>query len=176
MAGEADVDLMRFANVPGTTVTRSVEGNTTITTLTRGGVLVTQENAGGKVAITGKDHSGYGAIMCLWMTMVTVKATLASCFPGQYDALRRHVDATIDELNDFIVANSLTPVTKAEMVAKTTALFEQTRVAPGNPSCRQSPFAMMIAQMARQVEASSGGPVKLLDLGPPRPPVWNPCF
>ncbi len=172
----APVDLMAFANTPGTTVTRTIEGTATVTTLTRGGVNIRQEKVGNHVTSFGRDNSGYGAIMCSWMTMVTIKATLASCYPGQHGALAEQVEATIDELNDFIVANSLTPVTKAQMVAQTKAMFEQTRIASGNPSCGPSPFAMMVDQMARKLAESPGSVGKLLELGPPRPPVENPCM
>jgi hypothetical protein len=71
----------------------------------------------------GVDHTGHGAILCNWGIYVSLRGTLKVCSPGN-DALREALDTAIDQINGFILENSLTPVSKADL-EKTIQITEQ---------------------------------------------------
>ncbi len=60
------------------------------------------------------DHSGGGAILCLQFIYVDLKNMMDKCRPEETE-IRETLDLAIEKIENFIVTNSLSPVTKAEL-------------------------------------------------------------
>src|SRR5262245_18069230 len=55
-----------------------------------------------------------GGVLCGWRMSIALKSMFVNCLPPD-DELARRVDYTINKYEDYIVSNSLTPVTKSEL-------------------------------------------------------------
>ena len=113
--------------------------------------------------------------MCTWELFVSAKAAADVCFPGEFPELS-NLGKEIDELDNFIIANSLAPTTKADLQAGYDE--RRRRYRPGGDARRSirpnflEPFAKHLrstprAEFERDFKAS---------LVVPRPPVMNPCL
>src|SRR5271167_419646 len=108
------LDLAALAKQSGTEVIRRSDGGKDVVEIRRGGVVITQERG---VTIAAVDHSGHGAVLCAWRIYVDTLVALDVCQPGAHGELRQDLVEATDAIADFIVANSLTPVKKAELAA-----------------------------------------------------------
>jgi hypothetical protein len=170
----SDLDLAALAKQPGTEVIRRSEGGKKLVEIHRGGVVITQEHG---VTIAAVDHSGHGAVLCAWRVTVDALAALEVCQPGAHEELRQDLVEATDAIADFIVANSLTKVTKAELeayIARRRTETEAQRNAAGKV-CSPEFLAESLPKMeavphdARQAETADM-------LSVPRPPVMDPCL
>jgi hypothetical protein len=181
---EADIDAL--AQQPGTEVTRTQEGDTQSIQIHRAGVVVSIQRKGNQTQTVGQDNSGHGAVLCMWKFYIGFRQGLNQCFPGQYPEFREDLDYAIGAMNDFIVANSLSPTSKAEVEAAVAALeargqkqFDDGRAQLGaeelQKRCGASNFGQMIVKMTEMTrEQRRRQIVELLSV--PRPPVMNPCI
>src|SRR5262245_30157593 len=123
------IDFEALAKQPGTEVIKRTENGRDVVEIRRGGVTVTLRD-GEQV---GFDNSGYGAIWCTWEISVGATSAADICFPGEFTELSTVLSAQIEALNDFIIANSLTPVTKDDLQAR---LDDRSRrIRPGSNAC-----------------------------------------
>jgi len=185
--GLSDADIDKLAAQSGTEVTKSQEGDTQITEIRRAGVVVTIRRHRDKAETIGEDRSGHGAVLCQWKLSISVRAGLNLCFPQQYPEYREDLDYAIAAMNDFIVANSLSPTTKGEVEAEVAALDERarkqrdearTQLGPEElqRKCGASIFGRRIAEFA-QTTTREQRRKELSDLlSVPRPPVTAPCI
>lgn len=125
------------------------------------------------------DHSGKGAVLCTWLMMVEMRITIDLCYPSEFGDLRANLTEGIDTTNDFIVANSPTPVTKHDLnqnIARRLA-NERAQLAGGSPSpaeCRKR-REQFIEPMARQSRDEFHRWLSDF-LSIPRKPLMNPCL
>jgi hypothetical protein len=64
-----------------------------------------------------QDISGKGAVLCSWLIWIDLRNEIDLCYPTEFRQVRANLSEAIDVANDFIVANSPTPVKKAELEA-----------------------------------------------------------
>jgi len=124
------------------------------------------------------DSSGKGAVLCTWFIIVDVRNAIDACFPSEFGDLRVNLTGAIDKTNDFIVANSPTPVTKEELnqvIAKRLAEASAQVAMGGSATGCKSRRDQFIEPMARQSRDDFHR--WLADfLSVPRKPLMNPCL
>ncbi|MCL4677764.1 MAG: hypothetical protein KJ017_04120 [Alphaproteobacteria bacterium] len=130
----------------------------------------------------GVDRSGKGAILCGWEMYVAVRNMAEICSPSEESEIIKNLNYAIEKTNDFIVANSLHPVTKADLEkgikARLVSLKEDMSMLEEN-DLRQECSSGHAAQMKRRmISLSSEEFRKAVDdfLSIPRPPVTEPCL
>jgi hypothetical protein len=106
-------DFDQLAERPGAEVTRStsIDGSEHTTIRLPGGVSITRITRDGKSRYLEMDESGRGAVMCIWEIYVALLAQMRVCSVAD-DGFEEELTRALDRMNDFIVANSLSPVTK----------------------------------------------------------------
>jgi hypothetical protein len=184
-AGSSDEALFdQLAQQPGAQVREEIapDGSLEKEILLPSGVAFTRRQLGDKVSVVDEDRTGHGAVLCAWSLYIALGVTLEACGKRQEDELRQHLAAAIDEINNFIVSNSLTAVTKEEVESRVlqTRAAHWRRIAAVSAaevkrSCTSGDAARMIAGFSVQrAEERRGALEKLLSV--PRPPVLNPCL
>jgi hypothetical protein len=178
----AALDFDKLATVPGTTVTHSKRGSEDFTELQRGGVSIQVTREGSKMQSLGVDHSGHGAVLCIWQIYIALRAELDTCFAGKYPELRDDLGTSINAMNKFIAQNSLLPTSEKEVESSALAQDIKLRSPAANMSpkrlaevCQSGDLARMVLEEAKTTHAQR---LKQLDdlLSVPRPPVMNPCL
>jgi len=127
------------------------------------------------------DTSGKGAVLCTWLIMVEVRNAIDLCFPGEYQTLRRQLSEALDATNDFIVTNSPTPTTKAELEA---AIAERAKKSRDELANRRGAIAdtqycrthkdLLVPMTAQSDEEAKRWLADFLSV--PRKPLMNPCL
>jgi len=166
------VTLNAIAAQPGakTTTTKNNDGSEVTEVRLPSGVVFSQQRRNGQTLTYAADVSGHGAVMCSWEIYVGVAAALEICPEFRNEPLKADLANAIDRINDFIVANSLSPVSKAE-VEKAAA----SRREAASRLCRSDDFAGMIKALGSMSHDKLMSSVADL-LSVPRPPVMNPCL
>ncbi|TWB38755.1 hypothetical protein FBZ91_10683 [Nitrospirillum viridazoti] len=162
---------------------RDARGNETREITYAGGVVARQWRDGsGKPQTMVEDRSGHGAVLCLREIYIGLREDLDICRQDGDDALRRVMDEGLDRIDDFVVANSLTPITKDALRAT-----EETRLK------KQRDAAALRGPEAQAKICGGGDAQRMLGglrsasldklraelaaaLSVPRPPVSNPCL
>ena len=164
------VNLDTIAAQPGAQTTTTINNDGSETTVVKlpNGVVFHQGRRNGKTWIVGTDHSGHGAVLCSWEISVVLAAALEICPAYRNESLKDSLASAVDRINDFIVANSLFPVSKAEL-EKRAASKREARL------CRSSGVAGMLKSFGSvSHDELMSGIADLLSV--PRPPVMNPCL
>lgn len=166
------LDLDTLSTQPGTEVIKRSEDGSKVVEIRRGGVTLTREDG----QLLGFDNSGHGAIYCTWEIIVGTKVAADVCFPGEFSELSSLLGEEIEALNLFILANSLTPITKADLQAR----FDERvlRIKPGSNSCGTVRRDFIVPFNAQLRSKSRAELKREFDetLAVPRPPVMNPCL
>jgi len=180
--GDDGVDLEVIAALPGSEVTRRTEGDAEILEIRRAGVVFTRVRRGDKVQTLSEDRTGLGAVACVWHLQVAIKSFLDVCFPDQHQDIKAEVSNAIDQINEFIIANSLAHDTQAGLDAAISAEAAKARTAISNipadqvkERCELSHMASALKWFERTTRESRDQSIKEL-LSVPRPPVINPCI
>lgn len=143
-----------------------------------GGVVI-QEVDGG---IVGWDISPHGAVLCGWEIYTTIKNTAEACSSEEKNEFKDNINYAVNKFNDFIVANSLTPVSKNELEEKIQKRFLEQKEALSKMSkdeFQQTCSSDFIVGTRKQIKSMSQEKFrKSIDdaLSVPRPPVMNPCL
>jgi hypothetical protein len=167
------IDIDAIAKQPGTEIIKRSDNGSEIIEIRRGGVVATVKN--GQLT-SAYDLSGHGAIWCVWMIYVEMKVAIDRCFPGQFDELSDLLTDQIEAMNEFIVANSLTPVTKADQQKMYEAQVSRSHIRAGSNACH-SIRRDFIDQFEAQLRTDGYAALKRKfeqTLAVPRPPVMNP--
>jgi hypothetical protein len=132
------------------------------------------------------DHSGKGAVLCDWEIAIGVRNAIDVCFPEEFAELRAELSITINAINEFIVANNPSPITKAELEARVAQRLAKSRSAaaadprPVSESLHcQYMRRSFILPMDENLKKTSPDERRraLADfLSVPRVPVMNPCL
>lgn len=132
------------------------------------GVVFHSVRRNGKTQTAGVDQSGHGAVLCSWEIYVTLGAALEICPEYRNESLKISLANAVDRINDFIVANSIFPISKAEL-EKRAAAKREVRL------CRSRTVAGMLESVGSvSHDKLMRGVADLLSV--PRPPVMNPCL
>lgn len=166
------LDLDAIAKQPGTEVIRNGDK----VEIRRAGVTV-QIDKDGETSI---DHSGK-AVLCYWNMAIIAKMSADLCYPGEFTELSKEMGERIAAMNDFIVANSLRPVTKAELEKKIAERFA--KAAAGIKAAGVPPAENKVCQRQREEDLIplNAGLAKYREefkevTAVPRPPAFNPCM
>lgn len=166
------LDLDAIARQPGTEVIRNGDK----VEIKRAGVTVTIDKDGE----SSLDHSGK-AVLCYWNMAVNTKMIADLCYPGEFTELSNEMGERIAAMNDFIVANSLRPVTKAELEKKIAERFA--RAAAGIKAAGVPPSENKVCRREREHDLlpQNADLAKYREefkqvLAVPRPPAFNPCI
>jgi hypothetical protein len=166
------VDFDAIAALPGaqTTTTKSTDGSEVTEVKLPNGVVFHRERRNGETSTYGADLSGHGAVMCAWRIYNGLAAALESCPEYRNEPLKADLADAIDRINDFIVANSLSPVTKAELERTAAAAMKENvpRL------CQSGDLAGMLKSAGLAHDRFMSSVADLLSI--PRPPVTNPCL
>jgi hypothetical protein len=126
-----------------------------------------------------EDRSGKGAVLCAWLFLIDIRNTIDICTPGRFGDSRGDVSWAIDAVNDFIVANNPTPVTRAsldEFIAKRLARA-RADVAAGDRAtvnCENASTARSGPLFGESREEFRRNINDFLSV--PRKPVMRPCL
>ncbi|WP_145750376.1 hypothetical protein [Nitrospirillum amazonense] len=162
---------------------RDARGNETREITYAGGVVARQWRDGsGKPQTVMEDRSGHGAVLCLREIYVALREGLDTCRQDGDEALRRFMDEGLQQIDDFVVANSLTPVTKDALKAAEEArlkkqrdgaalrgLEAQAKICAGGDAQRMLGGLRSASLDKLRAELAAA-------LSVPRPPVFSPCL
>lgn len=123
--------------------------------------------------------SGKGAVLCSWSITLSVQAYARGCGWEKVPA-DEAILASIAKIDAFILENSLTPVTQADLErrkqAETQPLMDRiTENADAVCKRGEGEFADLAwAMRERSAEQIAAGTAEMLSI--PREPVMNPCL
>jgi hypothetical protein len=167
------VNLDAVAALPGaqTTTTVHEDGSEDTEVKLPNGVTFHQVRRDGNAQTFANDVSGHGAVLCSWGIYVALEAALEVCPEYRDEPLKAGLNDAIDRINDFIVANSLSPVTKTELEKRAASVTGDV-----SQLCRPGgPVAAMLKSFKSMPHDKFMSSVADL-LSVPRPPVMNPCL
>jgi hypothetical protein len=171
------LDLDAIARQPGTEVIKSrAKDGAEIVTIKRAGVEITiQGDSEASVDTSGK------AVLCYWNLAVVAKIAADLCYPGEFPQLNKFLGEAINAMNAFIAANSLRPVTKAQLEKRIKERME--KAAAGIKQAGVPPAENKVCQRQREEDLIplNDGLEKYREefkqvLAVPRPPAFNPCY
>jgi len=141
-----------------------------------GGVTISELEKGGTLEM---DHNVGGGIMCLWGLYRNVKLLMDECHREETE-VREKLDVALSRLKDFIVANSLTPVTLSGLEDQFQKHIAESLQRTGKkmPDICKGGGAQIALQFLSTKSSWLEHFPKTLDvlLATPRPPVINPCI
>ncbi len=166
------LDLDAIGRQPGTEIIRQGDN----VEIRRGGVTIIVDKNGGELSVDGSRP----AVLCIWGLAVETQIAADLCYPNEYAQLSKMLSDYVDAANDFIVANSLRPVSKAEL--EKTMAQRRAKVAAqvekyGVPSAQRS-FCQSQGQLLSvwNKELEKFRQELWQGLAVPRPPAMNPCL
>ncbi len=146
------------------TISKDSTGNEVKTAKFKGGVEI--DSAG-----ISMDTSGHGAVICSWGMLIAYEAKLKTCAPDRAAASIKNIQKAIGKTNEFIVKNSILPISKEEIDVATKAK-EEMYASKGKALCTKEEIEILDKSFSKddfniQID-------KMLSV--PRPPVINPCM
>ena len=170
-ASAQQIDYDELAKRPGFTVTRKTVKGEEIVTIRKASVEIEVSSKG----TLGTD--GDAAVLCLWNEYVKLHVAADYCFPDSERELREDFADAVEQFKKFIVANTLTPVSRSSLDVfvekRRTELLSHTPQTPaGAPRCPKT--ELFVDYQADGREKRRADVAKILAV--PRPPVMNPCF
>lgn len=169
--------MQQLSAQPGVVVAHRPDG---ATTWTRNGVVIERDVKGSAATAFSYDTTGKGAVMCTLMVDVEIRAILDTCPSEPLGDLRHDLDDSIARINDFVVRNSLTPISLDALHAQEAADGAQAVAGVPRPPepgklCTEGATSLFVATLARMTrEQRRKATDDLLSI--PRWPVLNPCL
>jgi hypothetical protein len=165
------LDYDEIAKRPGYTVTKTIEDGHEVVRIRKETVVITIDSKG----MMGIDRSD--AVLCFWDLYVNLKVGADYCLPDSEPELKEDFTDAVERIKTFIVANSLTPVSRSDLDAfvekrRTEFLARVPKTPPGMPRCARLDF--FTDYLADGREKRRADVAKILAV--PRPPVLNPCL
>lgn len=174
-AAAQPLDLDAIAKQPGTQVTKRTENGWEVVEIRRSTVTVTIDRDGE----TSIDGSGK-AVLCYWNLAIMAKMAIDLCYPGEFPQLSKMLGEEIDAMNVFVAANSLRPVTKAQLEKRIQERMQ--KAAAGIKKAGVPPAQNKVCQRQREEDLIplNAGLEKYREefrqvVAVPRPPALNPC-
>lgn len=117
------------------------------------------------------------AVLCAWNEYVGLLIAAEYCFPDSERELREDFADAVERFKTFIVANSLTPVSRSDLDAavekrRAELLARIPRTPPGAPRCARLDIFADYQADGREKRRADVAKI----LATPRPPVMNPCL
>jgi hypothetical protein len=165
------LDYDEIAKRPGFTVTReTVNGEVPVTI--RKATVTIHINKNGAMGV---DQDT--AVLCVWNEYTKLHIGADYCFPDSERELREDFADAVERFKDFIVANSLSPVSRSDLDAyvekrRTDFLARVPKAEPGVPRCPRTDMFTDYRADGREKRRADVARI----LATPRPPVMNPCF
>jgi hypothetical protein len=142
---------------------------------------------GDHVEVTGVDNSGHGAVACAARTFPTLVFILDTCAPGKYPELRKTLAQVLNDIDTFIVKNSIVPVTKEALQqerrdGEVAFRAQSAGMSPEDVAkeCHKPDFESWLSKIepagGEHDESERIRKVTKELLSVPRPPVRNPCI
>jgi hypothetical protein len=165
------LDYDEIAKRPGFTVTKKMVNGHEVVQIRKATVTIDIDKDGA----LGVDQDT--AVLCLWNEYTKLHIGADYCCPDSEREMREDFADAVERFKDFIVTNSLGPVSRSNLdayVAKRRADFlaHAPRTEPGAPRC---PKTDMFTDYQADGRAKRRAEVARI-LATPRPPVMNPCF
>ena len=169
LAQEIDVDAL--AKRPGFLVTKKVINGKEVVEIRKATVTINIDKDG----MMGVDQDT--AVLCVWSEYVNLHIGADYCFPDGERELKEDFADAVEHFKDFIVANSLTPVTRSDLDAyvekrRAELISRMSKTAGGAPRCPKLDFFVDYQADGRKKRRADVAKI----LAIPRPPVMNPCF
>jgi hypothetical protein len=166
------LDYDEIAKRPGYTVTKTIEDGHEVVRIRKETVVITIDSKG----MIGIDRSG-AAVLCFWDIYVNLKVGADYCFPDSERELKEDSADAVERFKDFIVANSLTPITRDSLDAyverqRAELASRGPKTATGQPHCTKLDSFEYFQTAGRDKRRAEVAKI----LAVPRPPVLNPCF
>lgn len=171
MASAQQLDYDEIAKRPGFTVSRKTVNGDEVVQIRKATVTIEIDKNGA----IGLDRDA--AVLCLWKEYVNLHNAADYCFPDSERELREDFADAVERFKDFIVANSLAPVTRSELNAfvekrRREMIARMPKPAAGAQRCPRLDY--FADYQADGHEKRRADVAKILAV--PRPPVMNPCF
>jgi len=165
------LDYDAIAKRPGYTVTKTIEDGREVVRIRKETVLIVIDSKG----MMGIDRAD--AVLCFWELYVKLKVGADYCFPDSERELKEDSADAVERFKDFIVANSLTPVTRDSLDAyverqRAELASRGPKTATGQPHCTKLDFFEYFQTAGRDKRRADVAKI----LAVPRPPVMNPCL
>jgi len=177
--------IIAIENQPGAQITRNSQPDGTETKniqLPSGVSFLVSHAKNGGIGVTGIDNSGHGAVMCVWSIYVALSVALDVCDSTPDPAVKAALSDAIRQMDEFIIKNSLTPVSQAELDArkagertKGLAVISGLSKDDASRKCASGDISKMLAAFKTAPAGKLKAEIANL-LSVPRPPVMNPCL
>ena len=178
-----------LAEQPGATVSdgKDVDGSPIRQINLASNVSFLLRRKGDHVEVTGVDNSGHGAVACAAQTFPPLLLIIDTCAPGKYPEVRKALGQALNDIDDFIVKNSVVPVTKETLQQERRATEAKVRAQSAGMTpddiakeCHRPDFQSWLSKLepgsGDHDEAERIRQVTKDLLAAPRPPVRNPCI
>ncbi len=148
----------------------------TRTILLPSGVQFNQTEKETGVETVEQDTSENGPVLCIWQIYLYQRASLERCAADTSSALKHSMDANIERIHDFIVANSLKPVEKKALQQQSAAFIA--KYAQESRMKKDNALSIPCPRNGKTSKALQHQYTEAVDklLAVPRPPVMNPCL
>jgi len=165
-------DWTKLKIPPGTkiVITKDKNGVETKALKFSGGVVILDDG-------TEMDNSGKGAVVCVWKIYTEVHNELEICDPDN-KKLKTFFGESLDRINNFIVANSLTGQSKASLQGSIDKAMSTMRGVTSKMHREDLDKWCKSGLLAGTEKAQQDKLKSQIDemLSVPRPPVLNPCL
>lgn len=180
VAADWGTELDAIIAMPGAVVTvgKDRDGNETRTIRHPGGVTYFQSVRNGRVETWANDDLGK-AVICYFGILHSVRRTTQRCDGLASNSFKADLDHSIESVENFIVKNSMPPMTKEQIRAdlkKHDDIFEANISQFGLKSYCESKDAQIVAKTFSQKMEGKLQDLTSDILAIPRPPVLNPCM
>ena len=165
------LDYDEIAKRPGFTVTKKMVNGDEVVQIRKATVTIDI----GKDGALGVDQDT--AVLCLWNEYTKLHIGADHCFPDSEREMREDFADAVERFKDFIVANSLRPVSRSELDAyvekrRTDFLAHAPKAEPGAQRCPRTDMFTDYRADGREKRRAEVTRI----LATPRPPVMNPCL
>lgn len=147
---------------------------------TPAGIEISQTKRGDLVSTFSTDHSGHGAVLCLWDIVVLTKLLSEICPELSSPKAEARLETALDRIHRFILQNAVEPVTIEDLETsiqrrRESEQKELTAIEDKAAACRKSDFADLVTAFATAPDEQLEKNLEE-DLSLPRIPVKNPCL
>ncbi len=128
------------------------------------------------------DNSGKGAVLCAREIYIGLRDMMSVCSSEKDSQLKKDLDFAVEKINDFVVMNSLTPITKAEIDEDTNNKFLKIKKwveESSKPEIEKECASGFYAGFAKSMSSISSEDFRKKineSLSIRRPAVMNPCL
>jgi hypothetical protein len=163
------LDYDEIARRPGFTVTKRTVDGQEVVQIRKATITIDKDGMMGVDSDT--------AVLCAWKEYVNLHVGADYCFPDSERELREDAADAVEQFKNFIVANSLAPVSRGDLDAfvekrRAELMSHAPKTPVGAPRCPRLDF--FVDWQADGRDKRRADVAKILAV--PRPPVLNPCL